>query len=104
MNTTIELDLFTDQCIDTRSVPPWLDPQKVRRVSCDPVRDRDHVGENEIGRLGNDATVWIVTAEARDGTVLHGRTFREDEKDAAWRYLDELLRKIDANRQGDLGL
>lgn len=99
-----QFDLFNNGGTDmASSLAPWIDPEKVRQVYCEKWRDADHVDESkDIGRLGSDAMIWLVTAEGHNGETLHARRFTEDQGNAASAYAAELEAKITANRQRQL--
>ena len=97
---TGQLDMF---CAAPASFPPYLDPDKVDAVLVDYDVDRDHIGAEEIGRLGNNKEICLVIVRGRDGSTLHQETFsgRGMEAQANTRR-NEILVKLNRNRQRSL--
>lgn len=85
--------------------PPWADPARVEQVRVQLATDRDHIGTEEIGKLGNNREVYVLTVEDADGQVLRHETFDGAE---AWaeadRRREEILRTLKRNQQAFLNL
>jgi hypothetical protein len=93
-------DLFGESAV--RSFPPHLDPARVASYACAAEPDRDHVGEAEIGRYGNNRCVYVVRVFGRGGGLLHAEQWpTRGAADAAMRRIECAL---EANRQTSLAL
>jgi hypothetical protein len=68
-----QADLFADGAAD--SIPPWQDPACVSDVCVCFETDRDHVGAQAIGRVGNNTDLDVVKVLGTDGAVLHSESF-----------------------------
>lgn len=96
----LQTDIFAAGEAD--SLPPHLDPAKVAAVHVRPMEDRDHVGEQAVGRFGNNRLCAVLEVLDAAGEILHAERF--DDYDSAERASRAMLRKLDANRQQLLGL
>jgi hypothetical protein len=98
---TAQLDMFA-AC--TPTFPPHLDPARACGISVEHDIDRDHVGENEIGKLGNNRHVWLVIVYDADGEPLNADQFPDTDAGykAATARENELQTILSRNRQAML--
>ena len=98
---TSQLDMFS---ASTPTFPPHLDPARACDISIEREEDRDHVGENEIGKLGNNQTVWLVIVYDADGEPLNADRYPDTEAGykAATARESELQTILSRNRQAML--
>lgn len=94
---TAQLDMFATSA---PSYPPHLDPEKAAYVFVDQVTDRDHVGDEDRGRLGNNREVHQVSVQDQGGEVLFAETFTT--ATAADNRAGEIRRQLNQNRQRSL--
>jgi len=90
---------------EAHSLPPHYDPAIVRAIYTRTTVDRDHVGEADVGKFGNNAIVTVVEVLNGDGEIILAETFRGEESQrikAATARANEIGRKLDQNRQIDL--
>ena len=85
---------------EVRSIPPQYDPTIVGAVHTRVQVDRDHVGENEVGKFGNNAAVYVVEVWDKDGEIIWAQ--KCDSEAHADRLSADILRRLEANRQTDL--
>jgi hypothetical protein len=94
-----QLDMF---CSEKPSFPPFLDPARAFDVKVFLAVDRDHVGVEAIGRLGNNRLVSVVKVYDEQGTVLRAECFEDAEQAEARR--ESILVQLKRNQQGFLNL
>lgn len=99
---TVQLGMF-DAMAPTFA--PWADPAKVEDVRVETHTDRDHVGAEEIGKLGNNREVAVLLVLDADEEILKQETFTGPE---AWSQADarreDILVTLKRNRQSYLDL
>lgn len=98
---TAQLDMFA---ASTPTFPPHLDPARACGISIEREEDRDHVGENEIGKLGNNRHVWLVIVYDADGEPLNADRYPDTDAGykAATARENELQTILSRNRQAML--
>lgn len=94
----MQTDLFADGAAD--SIPPWQDPAHACEVCVYSETDRDHVGAQAIGRLGNNRTVRVVQVRDNNGHPLLHETYPADPFDMTADVRAAQIRRLIArNRQ-----
>lgn len=102
MSAVRQLDMFAAL---PPTFPPWADPAKVGEVHVSREEDRDHVGQADIGRLGNNREIWVVTVEDNAGEVLRSENFDgERAAENAWARQEAIWALVQSNRQQLLSL
>jgi len=94
---TAQLDMFASAA---PTYPPHLDPEKAAYVFVDQVTIRDHVGEEDRGRLGNNREVYQVSVQDKGGEVLFAETFTTAQ--AASNRADDIRQQLYRNQQRNL--
>ena len=79
------------------SFAPEFDPEKVEEVTISREIDRDFVGSQEVGKLGNNREVFVLRSIGKASGTLYSVTFD------TWKEADEhrefILRKLQANQR-----
>lgn len=96
---TSQLDMFASAA---PTFPPFLDPARAFDVKVFLAVDRDHVGAEAIGRVGNNRLVSVVKVYDEEGNVLRAECF-EDALQADARR-EAILVQLKRNSQGFLHL
>lgn len=93
-----QLDIFGGG--EANSFPPHLDPAKVVACRVRMDTDRDHVGTDEIGKFGNNATVFVFEVLGAREVVLYAESFAT--MDAAECSLEHHESMLEVHRQKNL--
>lgn len=82
---------------------PWVDPARVATYSVTRTTDTDFVNEAvEIGRMGNNREVFVVTAIGHGEDVIAHWTYARE--GAACAHAEELWATLQRNKQARLAL
>jgi hypothetical protein len=97
---TLQLDMFAAGEAD--ALPPWVDPAVCVQYGCAVETDRDHVGAEAVGRVGNNAPCVVVRAIGCAGETLRAWRFSGAQQTEAYDFIREQERKLARNRQAVL--